>query len=68
MKFTLATVLALATVAFAYPTVQENVPVKRQANIAGNVVAQTPAMSDQAGNVIPFDSTKVYQDAKVKGQ
>jgi hypothetical protein len=41
-------------------------PVKRQ-NIVTNVDVQIPAMTDQQGNVIPFDSTKVYQAAKAQG-
>jgi hypothetical protein len=42
-------------------------PVKRQANIVTNVDVQIPAMTDQQGNVIPFDSTKVYQAARAQG-
>ncbi|KAK4157699.1 hypothetical protein C8A00DRAFT_29383 [Chaetomidium leptoderma] len=57
MKFTIATVLALATMAFAYPVVENNAPVKRQNIVEADV--SIPAMSDQAGNVIAFDATKV---------
>lgn len=41
-------------------------PVKRQNTIPA-VDASIPAMSDQNGNVVPFDATKVYQDATAKG-
>ncbi|KAK4096756.1 hypothetical protein N658DRAFT_510952 [Parathielavia hyrcaniae] len=57
MKFTVATLLALAAMAFAYPAADNNVPVRRQ------VDAQAPAMSDGNGNVIPFDATKVKAGA-----
>jgi len=65
MKFTIATVLALAAVAFAYPAV-DNAPVKRQ-NIVTNLDVSIPAMSDASGNVVPFDASKVYLAAKAKG-
>lgn len=42
-------------------------PVRRQANIVGNIDVSIPAMADASGNVIPFDSTKVYKDATTKG-
>jgi hypothetical protein len=41
-------------------------PVRRQ-NIVANIDVQVPAMTDASGNVIPFDATKVYQDATAKG-
>ncbi|KAL2137130.1 hypothetical protein VTI74DRAFT_8762 [Chaetomium olivicolor] len=66
MKFTVATVLALAAVAFAYPRVENSAPVKRQ-NVVPNVEAQVPAMSDANGNIVPFDSSKVFKDAAAKG-
>ncbi|KAK4463330.1 hypothetical protein QBC42DRAFT_69666 [Cladorrhinum samala] len=59
MKFTIATVLALATVAVAYPHVDPNAPVRRQ-NIVGQIDPAIPAMTDRQGNVIPFEATKVY--------
>ncbi|KAK4042978.1 hypothetical protein C8A01DRAFT_32922 [Parachaetomium inaequale] len=56
MQFTVATVLAFAAMAFAYPAVDSNsIVVKRQSNVE----AQLPSMSDGTGNVIPFDATKV---------
>ncbi|CAP64575.1 uncharacterized protein PODANS_5_8500 [Podospora anserina S mat+] len=58
MKF-IAAVLALATVAFAYPTVNMNAPVKRQNIVTADVSA--PAMTDASGNVVPFDATRVDQ-------
>ncbi|KAK1757245.1 hypothetical protein QBC47DRAFT_400874 [Echria macrotheca] len=64
MKFTVAAVLAFAAMAVAYPNVNVE---RRQSNTIPNVDASIPAMSDQAGNVIPFDSTKVYKDATAKG-
>ncbi|KAK4192250.1 hypothetical protein QBC35DRAFT_459433 [Podospora australis] len=62
MKFSIAAVLAMATVAFAYPVVDANSHVKRQ-----NIVTldpATPSMSDQGGNVVPFDSARVNQVGK----
>ncbi|KAK4203575.1 hypothetical protein QBC40DRAFT_250984 [Triangularia verruculosa] len=58
MKFFTA-VLALATVAFAYPTVNMNAPVKRQNIVTADV--SLPAMTDGAGNVVPFDAARVDQ-------
>ncbi|KAK4124612.1 hypothetical protein N657DRAFT_680561 [Parathielavia appendiculata] len=51
--------------ALAYPAVDNNAPVRRQ-NIAAEVDAQVPSMSDGNGNVIPFDSTKVKAAAANK--
>ncbi|KAH6623521.1 hypothetical protein F5144DRAFT_364659 [Chaetomium tenue] len=65
MKFTIATVLAFATMALAYPAVERDAPVKRQNAVTVDV--SQPAMSDQTGNVIAFDAAKVYQDAAAKG-
>ena len=31
------------------------------------VDASVPAMTDRAGNIIPFDSTKVYQNLAANG-
>ncbi|KAK4160115.1 hypothetical protein QBC43DRAFT_220542 [Cladorrhinum sp. PSN259] len=58
MKFTFATVFALAAVAVAYPHVDRNAPVRRQ-DIVGQIDPSIPAMSDSQGNVVPFESTKV---------
>ncbi|KAL2259053.1 hypothetical protein VTK26DRAFT_7405 [Humicola hyalothermophila] len=61
MKFTIA-FFAFAAVAIAYPTVDLNAPVKRQ-NTQSNVEVQAAAMSDENGNAIPFDASKVRQNA-----
>ncbi|KAG7293830.1 hypothetical protein NEMBOFW57_003888 [Staphylotrichum longicolle] len=66
MKFTVATILALASLAVAYPAVDNSAPVKRQ-DIVTNIDVSIPAMSDASGNVIPFDATKVYKAAAAKG-
>jgi hypothetical protein len=64
MKFTIATVLAFAAMALAYPATGRDAPVKRQ---AADIDVSQPAMTDQTGNVIPFDAATVYQDAAAKG-
>ncbi|KAK4178507.1 hypothetical protein QBC36DRAFT_344591 [Triangularia setosa] len=61
MKFITA-VLALATVAFAYPTVDMNAPVKRQNIVTADV--SVPAMTDGSGNVVPFDAAGVPQSRR----
>ncbi|KAK3305749.1 uncharacterized protein B0T15DRAFT_493892 [Chaetomium strumarium] len=65
MKFAIATILAFASMAFAYPAVGNGAPVKRQ-NI-NTVDPATPSMSDASGNIVPFESSQVNQDAKAKG-
>ncbi|KAL2015819.1 hypothetical protein VTK56DRAFT_4735 [Thermocarpiscus australiensis] len=57
MKFTIATIFALTAVASAYPAVVQQAPVRRQ-NIE-TLDAQVPSMSDQNGNVVPFDASRV---------
>jgi hypothetical protein len=65
MKFSVATLVAFAAMALAYP---ESLPVeRRQSNTIPNVDAQIPAMTDRAGNVIPFNAANVYKDASTKG-
>jgi hypothetical protein len=81
MKFTLATVLAFAAMAVAYPAVGNGSSSLRFCRVVSgltclsapvkrqNIVTMDitqPAMSDGTGNVIPFDSTKVAQVAKAK--
>ncbi|AEO68060.1 28301073-72a6-4a58-9c7e-5614e5c2a63a [Thermothielavioides terrestris] len=66
MKLIVASILALAATALAYPAVEEKAPVKRQ-NIVNDFDITTPAMTDAAGNVVPFEATKVHQDATAKG-
>ncbi|GAB1317599.1 hypothetical protein MFIFM68171_07809 [Madurella fahalii] len=66
MKFTVTAVLAFAAVAFAYPTMEHDAPVRRQ-NVVNNIDVSVPAMTDQNGNVVPFDANRVYQDARAKG-
>ncbi|KAK0749847.1 hypothetical protein B0T18DRAFT_427904 [Schizothecium vesticola] len=63
MKFTIATVVAFAAMALASPAM---IPVVKRQN-APAVDASVPAMTDRAGNVIPFDSTKVYQNLAANG-
>ncbi|KAM7221891.1 hypothetical protein V8F06_002642 [Rhypophila decipiens] len=64
MKSSLATVLALVALASAYS--QGFQVVKRQSQNLVTDVSKA-AMSDRSGNVIPFDSKNVYQDAKERG-
>ncbi|KAK4131453.1 hypothetical protein BT67DRAFT_156007 [Trichocladium antarcticum] len=66
MKFSVAAVLAFAAMAYAYPTVGNNTPAKRQ-NTADDVEVQAAAMSDASGNVVVFESNKVNKDATAKG-
>ncbi|KAJ4292953.1 hypothetical protein N0V88_005616 [Collariella sp. IMI 366227] len=61
MKFTIATVLALAATAFAIP-LENNARVKRQDTVS-NVETQVPAMSDANGNIVPFESSKIVKGA-----
>ncbi|KAL8377422.1 hypothetical protein RB595_008210 [Gaeumannomyces hyphopodioides] len=67
MQFSILSVFALA-VAVSATSLSQNegfVVVKRQ---AVEVPVNTPAMTNAAGEVIPFDSTKVYLDAAAGGQ
>lgn len=41
--------------------------IKRQANVQKGVPVNVAAMTDQAGNVILFDTNGVYKDASAKG-
>ncbi|KAK1831236.1 hypothetical protein QBC39DRAFT_259304 [Podospora conica] len=70
MKFTIATVVAFAAMALASPTSSKSLPsmpaVEKRQNVPA-VDASIPAMTDRAGNVIPFDSTKVYQALTANG-
>lgn len=79
MKFTIATVVAFAAMALASPAISEScrpsselriltrpVPIDKRQNVPA-VDASIPAMTDRAGNVIPFDSTKVYQNLAANG-
>lgn len=44
------------------------VPVeRRQSNTIPNVDAKIPAMTDAAGNIVPFNAARVYKDAAAKG-
>ncbi|KAK3319838.1 hypothetical protein B0T19DRAFT_273105 [Cercophora scortea] len=68
MKFTISTVFALIAVASAFSQGDQNAFLRaRQAATQGQVDASVPAMTDKNGNVVPFDATKVYQDALAKG-
>ncbi|KAK4231957.1 hypothetical protein QBC38DRAFT_178585 [Podospora fimiseda] len=64
MKFSIATVFALAAVAFAYPAVDRNAPVKRQNIVTSDPAA--PAMSDAQGNAVPFDAVQLDAITKKK--
>jgi hypothetical protein len=82
MKFSVATLVAFAVMALAYPNIrklpsppvdsQEAIltlspdPIEKRQNVPV-VDASVPAMTDRFGNVIPFDATRVYQDAKDSG-
>ncbi|OAA59860.1 hypothetical protein SPI_06058 [Niveomyces insectorum RCEF 264] len=49
-------------------TVQEHQDfIKRQTNVQNQVQANAAAMTDQNGNVLPFDAKNVYLDMKAKG-
>ncbi|KAL2151292.1 hypothetical protein VTH82DRAFT_6390 [Thermothelomyces myriococcoides] len=61
MKFTVATVLALAAVALAYPAGDKGARVKRQEG--GQPDVSVPSMTDAEGNVVPFDSSGVFKAA-----
>lgn len=69
MQFSILSVFALA-VAVSAASLSQNegfVVVKRQAQGA-EVPVNSPAMTNAAGEVLPFDSTKVYLDAAANGQ
>ncbi|EHA47659.1 hypothetical protein MCOR27_000697 [Pyricularia oryzae] len=72
MQYSFVTLFALvaAVSALATPQQQHNEFVKRQAAGAaqgGGVAVNAPAMTNAQGEVIAFDSTKVYKDATAKG-
>ncbi|KAM7207992.1 hypothetical protein V8F20_001786 [Naviculisporaceae sp. PSN 640] len=63
MKFTVAALFAILASASAYEGFHV---VKRQSQSLVTDVSQA-AMTDRSGNVVPFDSKNVYQDAKERG-
>ncbi|KAK3942041.1 hypothetical protein QBC46DRAFT_339952 [Diplogelasinospora grovesii] len=67
MKFIFAAVFALAAVVAAYSDEDHDAFIRRQANNIQQMDPSVPAMTDQNGNVIPFDAANVYQDALAKG-
>ncbi|KAL8403308.1 hypothetical protein RB594_008531 [Gaeumannomyces avenae] len=69
MQFTILSVFALVAAVSASSLSQNEgfVVVKRQAQGA-EVPVNTPAMTNEAGEVIPFDATKVYLSAAANGQ
>ncbi|TLD24267.1 hypothetical protein PspLS_06466 [Pyricularia sp. CBS 133598] len=72
MQYSFVTLFALvaAVSALATPQQQHNEFVKRQAAdgaTQGGVPVNAAAMSTANGEVIAFDASKVYQDAKAKG-
>ncbi|KAK3347908.1 hypothetical protein B0H65DRAFT_158720 [Neurospora tetraspora] len=69
MKLITGVVLALVSVAMAYPTaVNNNAQVVRRQDLQHQVDPSVPAMSDASGNVVPFNSTSVYEAATANGQ
>ncbi|KAL2076188.1 hypothetical protein VTL71DRAFT_1131 [Oculimacula yallundae] len=64
MQFTIVALLSLVAVAFAGP-----IAMPRQLDdiIARQVIAEAPAMSNAAGEVIAFDATAVYKAATDAG-
>ncbi|KAK3321628.1 hypothetical protein B0H66DRAFT_601112 [Apodospora peruviana] len=70
MKFITATFFALVAVASASTLgtrpMANGYVVKRQ-TIQDQVDASIPAMSNQQGQVVPFNTANVYLDAKNKG-
>ncbi|KAK1766409.1 hypothetical protein QBC33DRAFT_559730 [Phialemonium atrogriseum] len=67
MKYTLISLFALVSVALAISAEEHNDFIKRQANVQKGVPVNVAAMTDQAGNVILFDTKGVYKDASAKG-
>lgn len=65
MKFTVAAVLAFAASVLAYPEMSR--VERRQNQDIPAVDASIPAMSNRNGDVVPFNTAGVYQDAKAKG-
>ncbi|KAK5995610.1 hypothetical protein PT974_04024 [Cladobotryum mycophilum] len=61
MQFSIFTVFTLVVAAVAHPYAM----VRRQDS---KVPANSAAMTDQQGNVVPFDTNKVFHAAKAKGQ
>ncbi|EGO55387.1 hypothetical protein NEUTE1DRAFT_95660 [Neurospora tetrasperma FGSC 2508] len=69
MKLISAVMVALVSVAMAYPTTpNNNAQVVSRQNLQHDVDASVPAMSDASGNVVPFSSTSVFQPAAADGQ
>ncbi|KAL0468249.1 hypothetical protein QR685DRAFT_335261 [Neurospora intermedia] len=69
MKLISALVVALVSVAMAYPTAANgNAQVVSRQNVQHDVDASVPAMSDANGNVVPFSSTSVFEPAAAGGQ
>ncbi|CCC13186.1 hypothetical protein SMACR_06405 [Sordaria macrospora] len=68
MKLISAVVLALVSVAMAYPTGISNAQLVRRQDLQHDVDPSVPAMSDASGNVVPFSSTSVFKGAAANGQ
>ncbi|CAK7236792.1 hypothetical protein SBRCBS47491_009758 [Sporothrix bragantina] len=66
MKYSLC-VAALISVAFAVTHEEHQAFIRRQANVQNSVSANTPAMTDENGNVVPFDAQHVYMAGQVAG-
>ncbi|KAK3391428.1 hypothetical protein B0T20DRAFT_423688 [Sordaria brevicollis] len=69
MKLITSVVLALVSVAFAYPTPGiNNAQVVRRQDLQHDIDPSVPAMSDANGNVVPFSTDSVFQAAAANGQ
>ncbi|CAK7197824.1 hypothetical protein SEUCBS139899_000473 [Sporothrix eucalyptigena] len=66
MKYSLV-LAAIVSVAFAVTHEEHQAFIRRQTNVQNTVNANTPAMTDQDGNVIPFDAAHVYMAGQAAG-
>ncbi|EOO01981.1 hypothetical protein UCRPA7_2507 [Phaeoacremonium minimum UCRPA7] len=68
MQYSLLTLFTLVTAAMAVSQREHNEWVKRQApQVQDSVPINVAAMTDAQGNVLQFDSTKVYLAGKAAG-
>ncbi|ERS95420.1 uncharacterized protein SPSK_11026 [Sporothrix schenckii 1099-18] len=66
MKYSLC-IAALISVALAVTHEEHQAFIRRQSNVQNSVSANVPAMTDQNGNVVPFDASKVYMAGQAAG-
>ncbi|CAK7229899.1 hypothetical protein SCUCBS95973_007386 [Sporothrix curviconia] len=66
MKYSLC-IAALVSVALAVTHEEHQAFIRRQANVQNAVSANTPAMTDEQGNVVPFDAANVYMAGQAAG-